>query len=332
MNAFISACLSRNRTVLSILLLTLISGLGAYISIPIEATPDVKIPMLYIMTTHRGISPRDAETQLLRPLEHHLKNIEGVKEMRATAFDGGAYIILEFHAGFNADKARQDVREKVDLAQAEFPLDTDKPSVNEINLGLMPILIVKLSGHLPQRALYNIARNLKDAVEAQVPSVLKAELVGNREEVVEIIVDPMRLESAGVSTGQLVGFFHRNHMMVPAGALRGERGEFAVKVPGLFETVPEIMSMPILANGEATVCLRDVAEVRRTFKDASSIARDQGVPAVSLEISKRTGENIIETIEAVQAIVKEAQKSWPQHLTVAYSQDQSQGIRDMLFF
>ena len=149
MTGLIDAALGRSRTVLLALTLILISGTIAYITIPKESDPDVNIPIIYVSMTHEGISPEDAEHLLVRPMEKELRSIEGVKEMRSTASEGHASVLLEFEAGFDADTALQDVREGMDIAKSELPDDTDEPVVNEVNVGLFPVLVVVLSGDVP---------------------------------------------------------------------------------------------------------------------------------------------------------------------------------------
>jgi len=129
MHKLIEVCVTRSRPVLLVLATLLIAGLAAYFAIPKESEPDVAIPIIYVNLTHEGISPEDAERLLLRPMETELRNLEGLREMRGTATEGSAVLILEFDAGFDADQALLDVREKVDTAKAELPEDTDEPFV-----------------------------------------------------------------------------------------------------------------------------------------------------------------------------------------------------------
>ena len=154
MNGIISAALDRSRTVMLVLALILITGAAAYVSIPKESDPDVDIPILYVSMSHEGISPEDAERLLVRPMEKELRSIEGVKEMRSTASEGFASVLLEFEAGFNADQAAVDVREAVDVAKNELPGDTEDPVVNEVNVGLFPVLVVVLAGDVPERTVF----------------------------------------------------------------------------------------------------------------------------------------------------------------------------------
>lgn len=329
MNTLIAAALGRARTVLAGLVFLLLAGWVAYQDIPKEAAPDVNIPLIYVSLIHEGISPEDSERLLLRPMEQELRTVEGLKEMRSTAYQGGGNVILEFDAGFDAKKALDDVREKVDRAKPELPEETEEPTIQEVNFSLFPVLVVILSGEVPERTLLRMARDLKDRIEG-IPAVLKAEIAGNREELVEVVIDPMRVESYGLNPAEVALLFNRSNKLVAAGNLDTGQGRFPVKVPGLFETVEDIWNMPVKVNGDAVVRFRDIAEVRRTFKDPESFARVGGKPAVALEITKRSGENIIDTIAEVRKLVEAERAYYPAGVQITYSQDRSEDIRTML--
>ncbi len=329
MKAIIEAALFRGRSTLSALVILLIAGIYSYITIPKEAEPDIDIPIMYVSITLEGISPDDAERLLIRPMEEELSSVDGVKELRATGFQGGANIILEFTAGFNAKKALDDVRIAVDKAKPELPEDADEPIVNEVNFSLFPVLVVTLSGDVPERTLLAAARNLQDRIET-VPAVLEANIAGNRDEQIEIIVDPVKIESYGLSGRDIIAFFQRSSKLVAAGNIDTGAGRFAVKVPGLFETLNDIETMPLKVSGDSAVLVRDIAEIRRNFKDPETFARINGRQAVAIEIVKRSGENIIETVAAIRKIVAEDSALWPSEIQVNYTQDRSQNIRQML--
>ncbi|MEQ8666063.1 MAG: efflux RND transporter permease subunit [Rhodospirillales bacterium] len=333
MPSIIDAAIDRSRTVLSALLLILISGTYAYLDIPKESDPDINIPIIYVSITHEGISPEDAERLLIRPMEQELRTIEGMKELRATGYEGGANIILEFEAGFDADQALTDVREQVDIAKPELPEETDEPAVEEVNFSLFPVIVVTLAGDIPERALLSIARELRDEIEG-ITTVLEVEIAGDRDELVEVLIDPIRIESYGLSTVDTVDAVRASNLLVAAGQLDTGHGRFAVKVPGLFERVQDITGMPVATSGDSVVVLGDIGEVRRNFKDPESFARVNGRPALALEVVKRTGENIIETIELVREVVEQERRHWPEALQAAieinYLQDRSSDIRNML--
>ena len=327
--SIIDAGLNRSRTVIASLVLLLVAGAFAFNSIPKEAEPDVNIPIIYVTLSHQGISPEDSERLLVRPIEAEMRSIEGIKEIRSTAYQGGGNVLMEFEAGFNVDRALDDVREKVDLVKPELPDDADEPTVNEVNLSLFPIFVVTLSGDVPERTLMRLARDLRDSIEG-VPEVLEVQIGGDRDELVEIIVNPESIESYGLDAGTLLELLTRSNKLIAAGALDTGQGRFAIKVPGLFETVDDILDMPMKVNGDAVVKFRDIASIRRNFRDRETLARVNGQPAVVLEISKRTGENIIETVRKVRDVVAVERTAWPETVNITFSQDKSVQIKDML--
>ena len=329
MKHIIDAAVSRARPVLLVLALVLTAGSIAYATIPKESDPDVAIPLVYVRIPHEGISPEDAERLLVRPMEQELRNIEGLKELRATAIEGNATIVLEFEAGFDADRALDDVREQVDVAKTDLPDDTDEPSVHEVNVALFPVIVVTLYGDVSERELVVRARSLRDKLEG-LPGVLEADIAGDREDVLEVIVDSGLLESLGQGPDALLEFVARNNQLVAAGAMDTGQGRFPVKVPALFRTAEDLLSIPIAVSGDRVLTFADAAFGRRTFKDPTGFARVGGQPAIALEVSKRIGANIIDTIADVRALVEQERSEWPPGMRVHFSQDRSQDIRDML--
>lgn len=329
MRALINAAFERSRVVVvALILLVLWGGVIAW-EIPKEADPDVQLPIVYVSMSHEGISPEDAERLLVRPMERELQALEGLKEMRSTASEGHASVVLEFEAGVDINLALADVREKVDRAKVELPAETDEPLVEEVNLSLFPVLVVTLGGPVPERALLGIARDLQDRLEA-LPDVLEVDIAGDREEVVEIVVDPLKIEAYGLELDSILTLVRRNNQLVAAGAWDVGQGRFAVKVPGVLETVHDILNLPVKVVEDRVVTLSDVATVRRTFKDPEGFARVDGKTALALEVKKRIGRNIIETIEEVRAVVEAERKRWPEAIEVGYLQDKSSNIRMML--
>lgn len=325
----VRAAIHQSRLVLSILAVLLIAGAIVYDNMPKEAEPDIDIPIIYTTLTLEGISPEDAERLLIKPVEQQVRTIEGIKEMRSTGFEGGAYVLLEFEPGFNADKALADVRDKVKDARPDLPAEADEPKVHEVNLSLFPILVVTLSGDVPERVLFQTARDLQDRLEA-LGSVLQAAIAGDREEQVEIVIDPALMESYGIDAQEAVQAVSRSNRLIAAGVKDTGAGRFAIKVPGLFETVRDVLDQPIKVSGDSVVRLRDIAHVARTFKDPVSVARVNGKPALALEVSKRSGENIIRTIEQVKEVVAAERERWPAGIEVTFSQDKSETIRTLL--
>src|SRR5258705_9187587 len=188
------------------------------------------------------------------------------------------------------------------MAKHALPGDVDGPQVQEVNLSLYPVIVVGLSGDVPERTLLRIARAAKNTIE-QAPGVLSAELRGARDESVEIIIDPMQMRSYGISLDTLGQVTQSFNTLIAAGALEGQSGRFSVKVPSLFERPQDILKVPLVASANATVTLSDIAQIKPTFKDATSITRVNGRPAMTIEVSKRTGANLIEVVVTVKYLV-----------------------------
>ncbi|MEM7251700.1 MAG: efflux RND transporter permease subunit, partial [Pseudomonadota bacterium] len=329
MLSLIDAAFNRNRTVILVFVFLVLSGASAYVSIPKESDPDVAIPIVYVSMSHDGISPEDAERLLIRPMEKELQGIEGVKEMTGTAGEGHGSVLLEFDAGFDSKQALQDVREKVDIAKTKLPTETDEPSVNEVNVALFPVLTVSLAGPVPERTLLTIARQLRDQIEA-LPNVLSIDIAGEREELLEVVVDPIVMETYNIRYDEIFTLVANNNLLVAAGALDTGSGRLVLKVPGVIEDVNDLLQIPIKVDGDSVVTFGDVAQLRRTFKDPVGFARVDGQPALALEVSKRIGANIIETIAEIQTIVERERARWPASVEVRYLQDKSKDTRTIL--
>ncbi|TRX52827.1 efflux RND transporter permease subunit [Thalassomonas sp. M1454] len=330
MLSLIDSCLVRTRSVMMVFILLLISGMMTYLSISKEAEPDITIPNIYVSMIHDGISPEDAERMLVRPMENELKAIEGVKEMRAVASEGHASVTLEFIAGFDPKTALADVRDKVTLAKAKLPNETEEPEVREVTMANQnPAVTVFLSGPVSERGLITIARNLEDKI-ASMPQVLEVEIGGDREDMLEIIVDPLLMESYGLDQNDIYNLVERNNRLIPAGTMDTGKGRFAIKVPSVFESVKDLMELPIKVDGDRVVTFQDVAVVRRAYKDPTSFARLNGERAISIEVKKRPGQNIIETVDNVKTLIEAQRKFWPNHILVNYTGDKSRQVKTML--
>ena len=323
--ALIDGAIKRRKVVLGVTLIAMIFGFFAYLSMPREAQPDIDLPYISVIVPFPGVSPEDAERLLVKPLEVQLQTIQGIKHMNAVARQNMAIVTLEFEPSFSKDKALADVRAKVDLARGRFPPDAEEPIIEEQSFSDEPIIGIVLSGQAPERELSRISRDLKERLESS-PGVQEAFESGGREEVLEVTIDPLRMEAYNVTANELASVIARNNQLVPAGNLRSGAGQFAVKVPGVVQSPEDILSLPIKKNGDRLVTVGDVGEVRRTFKEAAFISRFNGQPAVALDVTKRSGANILETVKTIRKVVAEEQPRWPSTVKVDFTYDNSDFI------
>ena len=323
MNNIIAWAVDRGRTTLSIMGLIIIAGLYSYAKIPVEADPNIQVPIFIITILHEGISPEDSERLLVMPMETELRAVEGVKELTAYAAEGSATLVVEFSADFDPDPALIDVREAVDRGKVKIPSTAEEPIVSEVTAADFPILTINFSGEgVSERVLYNTALRVKDELEA-IPDIMEANLRGQREEVLEAVIDPARLESFGIDPITLVNNVSQNNRLIPAGALDANQGRFSVKVPGIIEEASDLFAIPVKADGDTVVTLSDVATIRRTFKDRTGYARVNGVPAISIQITKRVNANLIDTVNQARAVVELLRPGFPAGVKVFYTQDQA---------
>ncbi|SDL44952.1 efflux RND transporter permease subunit [Aliiruegeria lutimaris] len=329
MNAIISAAFARTRAVVMALAVVLAVGAYAYVSIPKEADPEVPLPFFYVSTGLDGISPSDAERLLIEPLETEFASISELESLESYASEGSATLLLEFSAGADNAEALDKVRVAADRAESELPDDAYEITITEVNTALFPVITAILSGPVPERTLNRLAEELQDEIEA-LEGVLEVDIGGKRSEFLEVLVDPTVFQTYNLSFDELIGQIQRNNRLIAAGAIETGVGRIILKVPGLIEDLDDVMSMPIKVRGNAVVTFGDVAMIRRAFEDPSSFARINGQPALALEVKKRAGANIIETVSAVKALVAEMRTDWPDTVNITYLQDQSKTVKDLL--
>ncbi len=333
MTGIVDWAAERARMIIAFILLSLVVGGYAYVSLPKEGEPDIEIPALFVSVPFPGISAADAETLLVKPMETELSDLDGLKTLSGTASEGYAGVALEFEFGWDKTKIMADVRDAMSNAEASFPEGAEQYSINEINFSEFPIIIVNLTGAVPERTMARVAKDLQDRIEA-LDAVLEAGIAGNRDEMLEVVIDPLRLESYNVTAGELISVVQNNNQLIAAGEIEADQGAFAVKIPSSFDDQRDVYDLPVKVNGDRVVTLGDLATINLTFEDRVGTARFNGETTVALQVVKRKGFNIIDTADAVRAVVAEAEADWPPELRAALdvgtSNDQSRQVGSMV--
>jgi len=323
----------RARMVIALIVLSILAGSLAYVGLPKEGEPDIEIPALFVSVQFPGISAEDSEKLLVKVMETELSDLDGLKSMTGTAAENYAGVALEFEFGWDKTKIMADVRDAMSAAEAEFPEGAEKYSIKEINFSEFPIIIVNLSGDVPERTMARLAKDLQDRLEGLEP-VLEAGIAGNRDEMVEIVIDPLRLEAYNVTALELINVVQNNNQLIAAGEVDTDQGAFSVKIPSSFDETRDIYNLPIKTKGDRVVTLGDLARINLTFEDRMGTARFNGETTVALQVVKRKGFNIIDTTALVRETVARAQAGWPEQLRAAVelgaSNDQSRIIESMV--
>ncbi|SMX34452.1 efflux RND transporter permease subunit [Actibacterium lipolyticum] len=333
MTGIIDWAASHARMVVAFIVLSILAGAMAYTGLPKEGEPDIEIPAIFVSVPFPGISAEDSEKLLIKPMETELSDLDGLKSMSGTAQEGYAGVALEFEFGWDKTKIIADIRDSMNTAEANFPEGAEKYSINEINFSEFPIIIVTLSGKVPERTLLRVAKDLQDELESLDP-VLEAGLAGHRDEMLEVVIDPLRLEAYNVTAADLINVVVNNNQLIAAGEVETPTGAFSVKIPASFDNTLDVYALPVKRNGDSVVTLGDLADIRLTFEDRLGTARYNGETTVALQVVKRKGFNIIDTADLVRETVEKARADWPldlqQSVTVGTSLDQSRTVASMV--
>lgn len=327
---FLNLIVDHARATLSIMLLVIFAGTMARIALPVEVNPNVTLPLVMIMVRHDGISPEDGTRLLIRPIEKELKTLDGLEEINAVAREGAIYIMAEFDISEDIDKVVSEVRESVDRAKAEFPQETKEPIVNELSPSPEPTVVITFSGEqVSERELYKTAKFFQRQLE-MLPNVLKADISGHRDEVVEAVLDPYRLEQYNITADEMLRSVRANNLLIPAGEIDAAQGRFGIKVPALIETTEDIRSLPVRFSADGVITLGDIADIRRTFKDATGFSTINGQKTIAIDVRKRLNANAIETVASVRAAVASYQGQFSQNINIDFIFDSSEYAQSMV--
>ena len=316
-------------TIYVLILLTIIIGVSSYTSLPRESFPEVKIPLIIVYTLYSGVSPEDMETLVTRPIETELKGLSGVKEIRSTSSEGLSSIQVEFNPEVNLDTALQQVREKVDLAKPDLPAEVEDPRIQDIDVSQVPIMVASLTGKAGLIRLTDVAKNLKEDLEA-IPGVNRVQIIGGKIREVQIYVDPGRLSFYEISLTDIVRTVTRENLNVPGGEIEVGQLKYIIRLPAEITKPEEINDFVIDVRDGEPIYVRDVAYVEYGFEEESTLSRVDQSPSVTLTIEKRTGSNLIAVADQVKAELARGRQSLPMGTAVTILGDQSKQIRRMV--
>jgi multidrug efflux pump subunit AcrB len=301
----------------------------AYMSIPRESSPEVEVPFVAVNTMYPGVSPSDIETLVTRPIEDELRTIPDLKELLSTSVEGYSSITAEFNTNVDLGEALQKVREKVDLARPELPADAREPAIVEFNFSEFPIMQVNVSGEYGLVRLKEIAEELQDKLE-QLPTILRVDLNGGLEREVKVEVDLARLQFYNIALDDVVEAIRNENVNIPGGSVDVGHMKYLVRVDGEIADPALIAAMVVAVEDGRPIYVRDIASVDFGFTERESFARLDDVPVVTLDIVKRSGQNIIETSDAVKRVIEEMRPSFPPTTVVKITSDQSEEILKMV--
>ncbi len=325
----------RNQITVSVLTVIItISGFLAYRAMPAESFPEVVQPTIFIGTPYPGNSPVDMERLVTRPLEKQLNTISGVDKIKSTSVQGFSSIEVRFDFKVGVDEALRKVKDKVDAVQssADFPKDLPAdPNIFELNIAeLQPIMNINLSGEFTADQLEDYATYLEEKIE-DIPSIASVDLRGVDDKEVEIAVDLQKMENLDISFNGISDAIKYENMSVSGGDLLVDGYRRNIRVLGEFESMQDIENIIVKQEKGAIVYLRDIAKVQFTNVDRESYAREFKNPVVSLDVKKRSGENLIKVSASINEVIAEARESYfPKNLALSVTNDQSNRTKNQV--
>lgn len=321
-----------NQTSVAILVLIIsVLGIMAYNTMPKESFPEIVIPTVYVGTAYPGNSPVDMENLITRPIEKELKSINNVKDVKSTSVQDFSSIVVEFTPGVEISKAIQDVKDAVDKSKSELPTDLDSdPDVIEVNTSDFPIMNVNISGNYSEEELKKFGEYLEDEIE-KLPEISKAELRGTIEREIRINADIYKMEALGVSFSDISDAVGQENVTVSGGNLLAGDFRRSLRITGEFKKPEELLDVIVKTENNKIVYLGDVAEVEDTFKERESYARSNKLPVVTVNVIKRSGENLLDASDKIKILIDDAKNNrFPQDLEITITNDQSKATRSQV--
>ena len=326
-----SLSLRNSTSVLILTFLIICGGILAYSTMPNELFPEVVMPQIYVRTVYPGNSPVDIENLITRQLEKEIKPLKGINELTSTSVQDNSIIIVEFNTDVPVEEALLDVKDAVDKAKSDLPTDLDMdPIVMDVNMSEMPVLNINLSGDYSVDDLKEYAELLQDKMEL-IPELSSVDLRGALDREININVDIHKMELVQVSFNDIESAIGYENMSVSGGDILMDETRRTIRVSGEYTDMDQIANTIIKAEFGNIIYLRDIATVEDGYKERNSYARLGGDPVVSLDIVKKSGENLLNATDQVFAILDEAQKKrFPSDLNITITNDQSDQVRGQL--
>lgn len=319
-----------NKTSIYILTIFIsLAGILSYLKLPKERFPDIVIPTIYVQTIYPGSSPKDIENLITKPIEKKIKSISGVKKLKSQSIQDFSIITVEFNTDVKVDDAKRKVKDEVDKARSDLPSDlTNDPTVMEVNFSDIPILYINIAGDYDLQTLKKFAEMAKDRIES-MKQITRVDMVGARDREIHVDLDVQAMNAASLTFDDVSRSIQFENMRISGGNVDVGHMKRSISVSGEFASKADIENLVIRSSGGAILYLRDVATVEDGFKERESYARLEGSPVITLNVVKRSGENLIEASDKCRAIIKDLQdsKAFPSDLKVVLTGDQSTQTR-----
>jgi multidrug efflux pump subunit AcrB len=324
--------LKNRSTVFLILALLVLFGFISYTTMPMELFPEINLPNVFVSTVYPGNPPVDMENLITRPLEREIQTIHGIKELTSISTQDNSDIFVEFNTNVDIKDALQDVKDAVDKARGELPNDLDMaPFVLDFDVNEFPIVNINLSGDFSLEELKEYAEYLEDEIEG-ISQVSKVEIKGLNDREIQINVDQYKMEAFQLTFGDIESAIRNENVSISGGDLKIDGTTRSIRTIGEFTGLEELENIIVKHEKGNIVYLKDVAAIVDGYADPLSFARLDRQSVVSVQVVKKSGENLLAATDKIFAVLAKAGKSGalPENLKITITNDQSENVRDMV--
>lgn len=323
--------LDNKTTIYLFTLIITLAGLFIYTKLPKEQFPDIVVPTMIVSTIYPGTSPDDVENLLTKPIEKQLKSVQGVKKVTSNSISDFSLVVIEFNTDIKPAIAKQRVQDAVDKARAELPNDLDNdPTVQEVDFSEFPIMQVNVAGDFPLDKLKKYAEQMQDEIES-LPEITRADMIGALEREIQVDVDLYRMQAAGLSFNDISGSLQRENVNIAGGELRVADLRRTLRVTGEFKKLQDIENVILRGSRGQTKFLKEIATVRDGFKEKQNFATLDGKAVITLNVIKRSGENLIDASEKIETLVDKLRaEKFPSGIKITLTGEQAEFTKNQL--
>ncbi|HEX9424099.1 MAG TPA: efflux RND transporter permease subunit [Pyrinomonadaceae bacterium] len=305
-----------------ILSLTVV-GLFSYKSLGVDLFPKIDLPTITVTVVNPGASPQEIETEITDKVEGAVNTISGIDELRSTSVEGVSQVFITFLLEKNPDIAAQEVRNKVDLIVNDLPVTAEQPIVQKLDTDAAPVLRIAVSAPRSPREVTDVAdKKIKQQIES-ISGVGEVTIIGGRTREIQIWVDPDKLRAFNVTVAQVADAVRAQNMELPGGRVDEGTRELTVRTMGRIVQPSDFNNLAVGNRGDYAVKLSDVGYAEDGAEEPRTEARLNGQPAVTLVVSKQSGQNTVAVADAVKERLTEIQKSLPPGYKTEVVGDQS---------
>ncbi|WP_139488262.1 efflux RND transporter permease subunit [Brevibacillus dissolubilis] len=322
--------IKRPVTILVLTIVTLIFGVISLPRLAIDLYPDFNFPVAVVVTSVNGGTPSEVEKLVTKPIEQAVGTVPNLDSVSSVSVQGASQVIMMFKWGTDLDQATLDIRDKVDRVRQALPDSANSPQVLRIDPNSEPIMTFALTGEADMNKLKSIAEDQIQSRLERIEGVASVGLVGGQERVVDVVLDPAKVESYGLTLDQIRGAMQSVNQSGSAGSVREGDGKLNIRVQGEYASVQQISMTPINVGG-GTIRLQDIATITDTEEEISQLSYLNGKASLGINITKSSDGNTIEVADEVNKELKEIQEELPTNLQITTVNDSSTFIKDSIY-